>query len=365
MTSQTQTQSEVAGDSQTASQSRPPPTPQYDPGEAVMELRNAIKEQNETMIAFLLEEHSDIDLVNILYLNQTPLQYAISNYQHAMIKYLLENGADPDIANETGNTALHIATLKGNKKAVELLCTHNANKSIKNHDGETAMDIALEQDTKRHRDILFLLEPNKKKLLKIKQTTSSKNVDKLTVRSAENWAESILTASPDLNEPSNAELNAPMTTVRLGGVVDDLFHDIQEDFMHSDASFHEMSGWLEKKQEALPYSWMKRWVVVREKYLLWSDRELSIETEHIDAKEKKRWNKCVALAKVTKVEERTDKKGRVFCASVKGRDYLFRAKDEKKRDEWMQTLRENLEYIEKMQMYAVSPSPSPMAHHSD
>lgn len=74
------------------------------------------------------------------------------------IELLLKHGANVNIQNKDGDTALIIATRKGNEKVVKLLLNHNADKNIKNIIKDTAIDISL---NKNYKNITMLLsQPN-------------------------------------------------------------------------------------------------------------------------------------------------------------------------------------------------------------
>ena len=57
-------------------------------------------------------------------------------------KALLERGAEPDLADPVGATPLHIASLKGNKDAVQLLLNAGADINRVNQDGLTPLQYA-------------------------------------------------------------------------------------------------------------------------------------------------------------------------------------------------------------------------------
>ncbi|WP_410542965.1 FxSxx-COOH system tetratricopeptide repeat protein [Wolbachia endosymbiont of Tetranychus urticae] len=58
----------------------------------------------------------------------TPLYWAVHNGHMNTAQLLLENGADPTLVTNKGNTPLHIASNKGNTKAVKILLAHVKNK---------------------------------------------------------------------------------------------------------------------------------------------------------------------------------------------------------------------------------------------
>ena len=48
----------------------------------------------------------------------------------------------------------------------------------------------------------------------------------------------------------------------------------------------ELEGWLEKRKPRPPYQWQKRWVIVKETHILWSDKQRSIQDPSNQAQRK-------------------------------------------------------------------------------
>ena len=59
------------------------------------------------------------------------------------IELLLDRGADINAANQSGDTALHGATLRGSTAIIQYLVDHGANVRAKNRKGQTPLDIAM------------------------------------------------------------------------------------------------------------------------------------------------------------------------------------------------------------------------------
>ena len=95
--------------------------------------------------------------------------------------------------------------------------------------------------------------------------------------------------------------------------------------------------------QAPPYSWLKRWVILKDGYLLWCDRQITVQ-KGVTEEEKRRWNKCVELRNITDVSAINDKKQRKFKLSVHGtkREYIWRAKSTKWRDKWVNGLKDHV-----------------------
>ena len=86
---------------------------------------------------------------------ETPFLYAYRLKRFAAAKVLLAHGTNIDAADENGNTALHLAILKGFTIAdTEFLLRSGANPRLKNRDGEDAVQVA---ERLRKRGVLKLL----------------------------------------------------------------------------------------------------------------------------------------------------------------------------------------------------------------
>ena len=82
----------------------------------------------------------------------TPLISAADNLEGAIL--LLEAGAKPNTADESGNTPLHSASLRGNKEMVELLMDRGANPNVIDMNGKTPLHLAARNG---HSDVVQLL----------------------------------------------------------------------------------------------------------------------------------------------------------------------------------------------------------------
>ena len=116
---------------------------------------------------------------------------------------------------------------------------------------------------------------------------------------------------------------------------------------------------MERKQEHIPYSWLKRWVVLRDRYLLWSDRQISVGDNGVDSEERKRWNHSVDLTQVVdvgKVQSNNTKNSKQrrdwrFTLKTKKRTYLFRTKSEHEREEWLENLKININHCKQQRLF--------------
>jgi uncharacterized protein len=71
----------------------------------------------------------------------TPLNVSAVSGQTAVAALLIDRGADLSIANNDGNTAMHIASFFSYPDLVELFLKHGASIHVKNAKGETPLDL--------------------------------------------------------------------------------------------------------------------------------------------------------------------------------------------------------------------------------
>ena len=99
--------------------------------------------------------------VNSLDNGHTLLAWLVSNGDDEasveLVRFLLEEcNANPDIADEQGNTPLHIAVDYYRSNMVDILLSHNASPDITNHDGYTPYDLSTtslaDQIVRRYQD---------------------------------------------------------------------------------------------------------------------------------------------------------------------------------------------------------------------
>merc|ERR1712129_65471 len=90
----------------------------------------------------------------------------------------------------------------------------------------------------------------------------------------------------------------------------------------------------------------KQWVLCMHGLLLWSDRQITVDGS-LDKKEKKRWENCINLTRIQTV------------SGIK-RKYVFRAKNRKMRDEWVNGIQSHVVSI--MQCAMMHGHSSPIAN---
>eukprot|EP01084_Bolivina_argentea_P017822 33249_1 len=347
-----------------SNQSSIPSTPDeiYSNESLSQEFEEAIKDGNETMVIFYLEDNDSYcsNLLNKPFTNNdTPLHIAVKYKQYNIIQKLLEEGASINEQNRiTGNTPLHIATNQNDIKSVQLLLKYDANAYINNINEETALSIAQRY---KYKDILNEFGEDSKWSETDDYDEDIDTVSELPLLSDKNVNTqklnrvigSIITKSPDLNMPSNEEMLEAYDTERLGDISSELFKDITLRIKDNRFKLVELNGWLLKKQSSVPYSWLKRWVIIEHGYILWSDRQMTIGQNGINNKEKIRWNKCIRLTKISNIQIIKSKSEKKFKMSVeKQRDYIWKCDSKQIRDKWIDGLKQHIEHYKMESAYS-------------
>lgn len=70
-------------------------------------------------------------------------QWIFSGHEESVFE-LIQSGVNVDGTNEVGETALHAATLNGNKRIIGLLIQNGANVKVANTDGDTVLHFAAQ-----------------------------------------------------------------------------------------------------------------------------------------------------------------------------------------------------------------------------
>ena len=137
-----------------------------------------------------------------------------------------------------------------------------------------------------------------------------------------------------------------MDTRALLNITDDVYSEAMRTNNNTLRESQPINDWLDKKSKGLIGSFKKRWVLCMHGFLLWCDRQITVQGG-IDKKEKRRWENCINLTRIQIVLPMETKKGRKFKIQVLGikRPYVFRAKNQQKRDEWVDGINEHIANI--------------------
>eukprot|EP01084_Bolivina_argentea_P109333 195429_1 len=305
---------------------------------------NAITTGNTTLATYYVGENPHVDMINTNYNRETPLHSAVRHRQHDMIQYLLDQQASPDTQDEkAGDTPLHIAVRIADLKTVKILMKHNADTSILNDEGESAVFIALCDDKKGHREIVKVLVPddNELRILRMNHEKQFLRPSVAPVALRHRLSEFVAGL---MNVDSNSGWTSKLDSMRLNELTDDLFEEIQDDIAEKEYHLKPLEGWLEKKQHSPPYFYHRRWAIVKDKYMLWSERQMSIHEHTVTAKEKKRWGKCIKLKKIILVEG-VDTSNKTFRVKLDKTEFLFKANTKALRDYWVENLNQTISFV--------------------
>ena len=66
-----------------------------------------------------------------------------NNFDEIMLTLLTQNGCDPKIIDNTGNSPLHVACIKGNLDVVKALISHGADQNSLDIDNDTPITLAV------------------------------------------------------------------------------------------------------------------------------------------------------------------------------------------------------------------------------
>jgi len=110
-------------------------------------------------------------------LNIPPLLSAVSHRDEKIARFLLENGADVNARGSSGETALHVATAKGNKQITELLLEWDARLRFRKSSGETPLMFA--EQNERHEIVELLLSYESRQDEPIHSAARDGDIDKL------------------------------------------------------------------------------------------------------------------------------------------------------------------------------------------
>ncbi|XP_026547017.1 collagen alpha-1(I) chain-like [Notechis scutatus] len=109
-------------------------------------LCRALRGQDEAMVAALLQEGADPNLV--LPEGVAPMHLAAGLEQEngtRGLRLLLQHGGDPNVRSGEGLTPLHVAASWGCTACLRLLLAQGGDPQLEDQDGNTAFDLALEQ----------------------------------------------------------------------------------------------------------------------------------------------------------------------------------------------------------------------------
>ena len=127
-------------------------------------LHAACRSGNLSAAQHLFEK--SLSLTELTSRNETLIHYAVSSDSTDLIKWLIETGKiNIDAKDQSGDTALHLATRQNKLNVIKLLTSKGADITIQNNDGKRAYEIATSMGY--HTLVTYLFKPKDELLQKI------------------------------------------------------------------------------------------------------------------------------------------------------------------------------------------------------
>ncbi|ETO16254.1 hypothetical protein RFI_21099, partial [Reticulomyxa filosa] len=128
-----------------------------------------------------------------------------------------------------------------------------------------------------------------------------------------------------------------------------------ETIQQEQAKLPVLEAFLEKKQPRAPYSWQKRWVVVKHGHMLWSDKQRDI-VDASNSQERNKFNGQVSIMHIVEwgpIETRSNNKFYLIANTDKAqkRRFEFKAVSEQDRDFWLKGIQAHINHEKKMIQY--------------
>lgn len=114
-------------------------------------LHNAMSEEQPATIAYLIQQGADVNIQNDMGIAPLHLACYPENAE-----FLLKAGADINLLTNSGDSPLHILASDGSERSevIQYLVAQGANKTLKNSSGRTALDIATMRSDRRNIQLL-------------------------------------------------------------------------------------------------------------------------------------------------------------------------------------------------------------------
>jgi len=361
-------------------------------------LHVAVRNKSHKLVLFLLDSGVSANILNEK-TGDSPLHAAAIARDLSIITLLLDHSADVNVTNNAHDTPLTIAREQGDADVIELLSPETT-ELVARHitcleeqltnfqlpvDASLPMDDVLEEDEEAETDnsegtasppppprSRFAGPSTRSALPKALEPQSTESV----IRAATDILGPTMAAKQHSKAPLRPtestvfyEQNKRMRQKKLEAIKvarNNPFGRMKRpntqhcllamQRLKSDAMLLPLlEAFLDKKGHKMPYSWHKRWVIVKRTHFLWSDKQRQIENPK-NAAERKKFNGSFSLQMVDSVEavKKGSKTQRKFKVSVrlgrdgKKKDILFRAACEEDRDYWVKSLKTHVSHIKSM-----------------
>jgi len=328
----------------------PGPLDEQSKAEVIASFKAAVHDEKYEMVMFMEQQYPSLNLLDTeLDSGDTVLHVAVRKNARKLLLYCLEHGLSPKMKNvQSGDNALHMAVATENVRTVAILLRYGADPRAPNKAGRDARELAEEM---KNDDIIELVGDQSVDMFAttFRGTSSFREIPGL--EDAE--------SSGRLKEAAHSVLKANNLSAPAPQSQGDDFGFLQSDSSRTATAalvaldgkrFPVLNGWLEKRTASLPHSWHKRWVIVKESWMLWSE----IEVECADPREKEERVKFknVSLLQVEKIERidagKVAHHGTKFKVVVsigaKKKNILWRCKNVQERNRWVLDLQYRVEH---------------------
>eukprot|EP00484_Ammonia_sp_Unknown_P030000 CAMPEP_0197051676 /NCGR_PEP_ID=MMETSP1384-20130603/26274_1 /TAXON_ID=29189 /ORGANISM="Ammonia sp." /LENGTH=460 /DNA_ID=CAMNT_0042484271 /DNA_START=36 /DNA_END=1418 /DNA_ORIENTATION=- len=353
-------------------------TDPYEPADAVEPsteeiieaFKRAVHSSKDALVMQLMDEYPSLELLNVPFADgDNALHVAVRNSSHTLILFLLNHGLSPNRQNtENGETALHAAVKTHDIRIVALMTKYKADPEITDNSHRTALQIAMENHDE---DIIELLSPHAQQLVIQNLHTMDDAQQELMDNDEADIIDADILDEIEPDEPAEPEPVATTMTVGLkaGGSNKAPFAPLKR--VNTQAALEDLAAiskkkkslpvleaWLEKKQDHMPYQWQRRWVIVRESHLLWSEVQRTIQDPK-NVNERKKFNNSVSLMAIKEIVPVTSSKSqRKFIMRLerdgsknKAKEYLWKCASQSDRDFWVDGLRAHIKNIKSVMQF--------------
>ena len=262
---------------------------------------------------------------------ETPLHTAVQTRELQIVALLIKYNADPLVTNNDLQTPLIIATDFGDDDIIELLSPETQEVMMENIEIDISTQDAIADILEPHDDLD--IESQEREEQEQKELEESRKIE--TIRIKQHNPFSKLTRK---------------NTKRLIQNIDKLSKEKDD--------LPILEAWLQKQQDHVPYQWQKRWAIVKESHMLWSDIQRTIKDPK-DAKARKKFNNSINLMAITEIKPvLKGKSQRKFTISVqktatstKPKQYLWRCSTREDRDFWVKGLTAHINHMKSMMAF--------------
>jgi len=321
--------------------------------EVVDAFKQAVKEMDEGLMMHLDQRFPDLNMLDMLMKGETLLHIAVRQKKRKLVVYCLENGLNPNMRNaKDGDSALHLAVKQKDVRMVSILLCYNADPKQTNNDKDIPLDIAEENSDN---DMIELLGARTMdafaKTFSKNGTFREENVLDMGIDQQITPTSSSLRAMKDQNELKE-ELEQSMQSFKF--LMANSNRSATEALLALDGKrFLITKGWLEKKSSSVPYNWHKRWTILKNSFMLWSEIEVAVGDPKDKAERMK--FKHISLLQVDRVEKMdigTKSRFKVVVSiGDKTKEYLWRCETVEDRNRWVDELNYRVQHAKSVVDY--------------